>query len=298
MGVSSMTGFSRLEGQADDAVWSWEIKSVNSKGLDIRCRLPNGFDRLDSVVRSKIQTAFKRGSFFANLTLKQETSQGKYQVNMAVLDAAIDAIPSILERVPNAIPPSVDGLLSIKGVLEPVSNEDDASQKLDSGLDVVLMNALDEALVELANNRGEEGARLKDMLSTHVETIRSLNEQSMTFAGNQTAMMRQRIEQGVAALMESAPALPEERLAQEAAVLATKADVREELDRLTAHCQAATDLLNEGGVIGRKFDFLCQEFNREANTLCSKAIDAELTTAGLEMKVTIDQLREQVQNVE
>lgn len=296
LGVSSMTGFSRCEGRDDNVVWSWEIKSVNSKGLDIRCRLPSGFDRLDVIVRERLQKTFKRGSFFANLNLKQEYSQGGYQLNAAVLDAAMNAVPAIMERFPNAAPPSVDGLLAIRGVLEPIAIEE--SNGPNKELDNILLAGLNDAIKQLAVHRGEEGGRLKNMLSTHVSTIKSLHGQSTRFAENQTSLMRQRIEQGVAALLDRTPALSEDRLAQEAAVLATKADVREELDRLDAHCTAANELLNEGGAIGRKFDFLCQELNREANTLCSKSIDTDLTKAGLGMKVTIDQLREQVQNVE
>ena len=291
-----MTGYSRFEGKGEGATWTWELKSVNSKGLDIRCRVPNGYDRLDSLARERIQKAFHRGSVFANLTLTQDTPQIAYRVNTAVLDAAIAAVPGIMEKLPGATPPSVDGLLSIRGVLEPAEQNDDEDAK--STFVEMMLKDLDEAITGMVENRHLEGARLKDMLMAHVSTLEGLHKQSLTCAETQTGLLRQRIEQGVAALLESAPALPEERLAQEAAVLCTKADVREELDRLDAHCKAAHDLLAESGAIGRKFDFLCQEFNREANTLCSKAIDPELTKVGLEMKVTIDQLREQVQNVE
>ncbi len=296
MSVSSMTGFSRIEGKGDGAVWSWEVKSVNSKGLDIRCRLPGGFDRLDRLVRERIQKSLTRGSIFANLNLVQDVSQGTWRVNTAVLDAAMAAIPAVMERFPDATPPSVDGLLSLRGVLEPVDQEDNPDTR--SVLDEALLLGLDRALETLLESRALEGARLKDMLDGHIATLESLHTEALTCAETQTGLMSQRIELGVAALLDKTPALSEDRLAQEAAVLCTKADVREELDRLGAHCEAAHDLLSQDGAIGRKFDFLCQEFNREANTLCSKAIDPGLTRVGLDMKVTIDQLREQVQNVE
>jgi uncharacterized protein (TIGR00255 family) len=248
------------------------------------------------MVRERIQKSLLRGSVFANLNLVQDVSQGSYRVNTALLDAAMEAVPAIMKRFPDATPPSVDGLLSLRGVLEPVDCEDDPDTR--SVLDEALLAGLDQALESLLESRAMEGNRLKEILKGHISTLDGLHIEAMACADTQSELMRQRIEQGVAALLDKTPALPEDRLAQEAAVLCTKADVREELDRLAAHCKAAYDLLSQDGAIGRKFDFLCQEFNREANTLCSKAIDAELTRVGLEMKVTIDQLREQVQNIE
>ena len=294
--VSSMTGFARSEGEKDGVSWSWEVKSVNSKGLDIRCRLPSGYERLDVTLRERIQKIFRRGNIFANLTVSHSESRSGFQVNTAVLDAALAAVPAIMERFPNATPPSVDGLLRIRGVLEPVDKDDNEETK--SALDGLVLAGLDDVLQGLKENREQEGSRMKDILSDLVATIQDLHGQALEGASTQAGLLRARIEQGITVLLETAPALPEERLAQEAAVLCTKADVREEIDRLQSHCKAAQDLLNEGGAIGRKFDFLCQEFNREANTLCSKAIDTDLTKVGLEMKVTIDQMREQVQNIE
>ncbi len=291
-----MTGFSRSEGESAGSAWAWEIKSVNGKGLDARTRLPMGFERLEPLVRAQVQSRFKRGNVSLNLTLSQQGAQSVYKINWDVLDHVLEAIPEIRRNCPEVTPPSIHGLLGLRGVMETVDEKRDETQQ--AAFDAELLASLDDALDGLSQNRQAEGQRLYDMLDSHVGSIENLWKQAAKEADAQTALLRARIEQGVSALMEASPALPEDRLAQEAAVLFTKADIREELDRLEAHCAAARELLSADGAIGRKFDFLCQEFNREANTLCSKAVAPELTRVGLELKVVIDQLREQVQNVE
>jgi len=291
-----MTGFSRCEGEHDGASWVWEIKSVNGKGLDVRCRLPGGFERLEPVVRDAVQKRLKRGNFSANLTLTRRAGEGGYRINWDVLDSILSVVPEITARIPVATPPSVDGLLGLRGVIEAAEedNDDEAQEALDSAL----LSTMNTALDSLDEARLAEGARLLGFLSEQVASVSTLHARAVGETEKQTDVLRSRIQQGVADLLGESPPLPEDRLAQEVAILFTKADISEELDRLAAHCHAARDLLAQEGGIGRKFDFLCQEFNREANTLCSKAILPELTTIGLELKVVIDQMREQVQNVE
>jgi uncharacterized protein (TIGR00255 family) len=296
MSLSSMTGFARSEGDINGVSWVWEIKSVNGKGLDVRCRLPGGYDRLESDTRAQAQKMFARGNVSINLSINQQATESGLQINWVVLDQIIDAVPQVAAKCPTATPPSIDGLLGLRGVLE--TADDDLDDEGQAEIDSAIRQGLHTALVGLLENRREEGARLTEILSTQVATINDLRAQALGQATVQTDLIRERILNGVAKLLDSSPPLTEDRLAQEAAVLLTKGDVTEELDRLQAHCEAAADLLTEDGAVGRKFDFLCQEFNREANTLCSKAIAPELTQVGLELKVVVDQLREQIQNVE
>ena len=292
-----MTGFSRSEGEHENASWVWEIKSVNGKGLDSRCRLPGGFERFEPVVREAVQKRFKRGNFSVNLTLSTRSGDSGVRINWDVLDHVLAAVPHVMAKCPDATPPSVDGLLALRGVIEAAEeNGGDDDERI--ALDAELFASMNTALDGLMAARHAEGERLHGFLTDQVATVRTLHGQAVAEAEKQTDILTNRITQGVAELLNEAPTLPEDRLAQEVAVLFTKADISEELDRLSAHCEAARDLLSLDGGIGRKFDFLCQEFNREANTLCSKAIVPELTTIGLELKVVIDQMREQVQNVE
>jgi len=291
-----MTGFARSEGENEASSWVWEIKSVNGKGLDFRARLPGGFERLEPQVREALQKRFKRGNFSVNLALNSHSRDGGYRVNWDVLDHIIAVVPEIVDKCPGVTSPSVDGLLSLRGVLEPTDESSEDSTR--EALDLALLESMDAALDSLLDARKAEGERLHGFLSEQVSTIQSLHGNAVKECEKQSGILRDRVREGVSALLGESPALPEERIAQEVAILLTKADISEELDRLSAHCEAARDLLTSNGGIGRKFDFLCQEFNREANTLCSKAVVPELTTIGLELKVVIDQMREQVQNVE
>ncbi len=289
-GVASMTGFARLEGGVEPYRWIWEARSVNGRSLDLRFRVPPGYDRLDPVIRAEVNRRFKRGNVSVQLTLSRTQAAPQLRVNRPLLEEMMRLMRDF--AAVGAAPPRVDGLLALRGMLETV--EDDTADVADADLTADLASVLD-ALVEA---RAAEGARLQPALTDHLDRIDALVGEAANSAAAQPAALRERLRANVQALLEASPALPEDRLAQEAAILATKADVREELDRLVAHVAQARALLGGGGVVGRRLDFLCQEFNREANTLCSKAADMALTQTGLELKAVIDQFREQVQNIE
>ena len=296
MPISSMTGFARAEGHEDDFSWTWAVKSVNGKGLDVRCRLPAGLEGVEQPARARIAKRFRRGNISLALTVRWNQVRGSYRVNRAVLDDIVSLLPEIRERFPDAGPPHVEGLLALRGVIEPV--EDEPSDEARQATETAVLAGLDEALESLASMRDQEGARLASVLTTHLDGIGRLCAEAEGLAAAQPDAIKERLRVQVAALLDAVPALPEERLAQEAALLMAKADVREELDRLKAHRDAARDLMGGDGAIGRKLDFLCQEFNREANTLCSKSVDLALTRVGIELKAGVEQLREQVQNIE
>lgn len=296
MPITSMTGFARAEGGDGVLTWTWETRSVNAKGLDIRFRLAPGFERLDQAVRGRVQKRFKRGSLTVNLNVRSAEGVSAYRVNEVFLDSLLEMLPALKDRVPDVRPPSLDGLLGLRGVIEQAEGrlDDDAFQTVSTAM----LKDLDAALGSLAAARAEEGQRLLAPLSDLLERIATLSGEAGRVAALQPDALRRKLEEQVALLVEDVPALPEERLAQEAALLMTKADVREELDRLVAHVASARELLTGDGAVGRRIDFLCQEFNREANTLCSKSQDVELTRIGLELKTAIEQFREQIQNIE
>ena len=294
--IASMTGFARQQGQVGDCAWSWEVRSVNGKGRDVRCRVPNGFESLDQTARARAANRLQRGNIFLTLTAKWQRAGSGYRINEEALRRILALMPEISRSAPGARPPSVDGLLSLSGVMEPV--EEEQPEEARRALEAAILSGLDAAIESLAAMRSEEGGRLAPALAGQLDTIAGLCERAETLAAAQPEAIRERLREQVAALLEQVPALPEERLAQEAAVLMTKADLREELDRLKAHVAAARDLMAGGGAVGRKLDFLCQEFNREANTLCSKSTDVELTRVGLDLKAAIDQFREQALNIE
>lgn len=300
MSVQSMTGFARTDGQLEmhnsSWSWGWEIKSVNAKGFDCRCRLPKGFDDLENEVRSQLSSVFKRGNISVNLALERLGGSNQFQVNEDVLADVIEKMKLIHSQIPAATPPSLDGILAIKGVVETVES------KLTDEDRSILMDAMEHDLGEAINGllvmRHDEGNRMHKVISGHIKSIANLCHDAEKLVALHPKVIKERLVEQVKELLGQVPALSEERLAQEAAVLMTKADVREELDRLLAHIEAAEDLIAQGGPMGRRIDFLCQEFNREANTLCSKSFDVELTRIGLQLKATIEQLREQVQNIE
>ncbi|MCW8917120.1 MAG: YicC family protein [Magnetovibrio sp.] len=296
MSVSSMTGFARAEGATDQCTWGWEAKSVNGKGLDVRLRYPRGFDFIDSIARDQVAKQFKRGNVQLNLDINWTKPQSIMVLNEDVLDQVIAAAKTVQDKIPNAQPPSVDGVLALRGVLE--QSEDLFSTEDIEALESVLLDGLAQLLEQLAEGRDAEGARMGGVLHDQLAVIESLSEEAATLAALQPDAIRKRLADQVAQLVEDADVIDPERLAQEAAIVMTKADVREELDRLTAHIEAARDLLGQEEPVGRRLDFLCQEFNREANTLCSKSSDTELTRVGLELKAVIEQFREQVQNIE
>lgn len=291
-----MTGFARTEGHDPRCTWIWEVRSVNGKGLDIRCRVPLGFERLELNVRERIQNTFRRGNVSANLSISWIQASGGYRVNEEVLDSILSVLPKLTEKVPSATTPGLDGLLGLKGVIE--ARDDALEEEERDRLEAQLLGGLDKSLEALENMRTGEGDKLHQVLRQQIDGIEDLCEAAVRLAEVQPEKIRQRLKKQIESLLEEIPALPEERLAQEAALLMTKADIAEELDRLSAHVEAARKLLGQGGAIGRKLDFLCQEFNREANTLCSKSSDVELTRIGLDLKARIEQFREQVQNIE
>ncbi len=296
MTISSMTGFARAEGQNGDGSWTWEVKSVNSKGLDLRVRIPGGFERLEPPVRDRAQSRFRRGNVTLVLSITGNKGKGGYRINQAVLAELLAVLPEIRKQIPDAETPSIDGLLGLRGVIEPV--EEDLTDEAQHALDEAILASLDTALVSLAAMRDGEGERLAPALKKLLDDIGRLSNEADSLAAAQPEAIHARLKNQVQALLDDGQTLSEDRLAQEIALLASKADLREELDRLKAHNEAARSLVAGDGAVGRKLDFLCQEFNREANTLCSKSQDVELTRIGLDLKAAIEQFREQVQNIE
>lgn len=295
MTLMSMTGFARIAGAGLGYRWTWELRSVNGKGLDIRLRLPPGLDPLDQPVRERIAARVQRGSLQISLSLQRETSATTLRVNEDLLASVLALIRRIEGDVP-AAPATLDGILSIRGVLETVDAEDDPATAAE--LSGRLLADLDVALAELVVARRREGDAIGAVLLQRMDEIDRLRDAAERSPARTPEAIRKRLGEQVAALLDASSSFDPDRLHQEAVLLATRADIREELDRLTAHVAAARTMLLEGGAVGRKLDFLAQEFNRETNTLCSKANDRSLTAIGLDMKAAVDQLREQVQNLE
>lgn len=293
MGVlSGMTGFARVDGQAPGWSWTWEARSVNGKGLEARFRLPNGFERLELKARELAKARFARGNVNATLNLRRESEAGSVRIDLARLRSLIDQAAPLLEG-DQVRRPTLDGMLALPGMIDAEQAGADSDT---ATLDKAMLASLAEALDGLRAARREEGAALAVVLSGHVDEISRLTGEAAGHAATRTDAIRDRLAAKFAELLPEG--LPEDRLATEAAMLAMKMDVREELDRLVAHIAAARDLLSAGSPVGRKLDFLSQEFNREANTLCSKSSDSSLTAIGLSLKNTVDQFREQIQNVE
>lgn len=295
MALSSMTGFARGHGIAGPYAWNWEIKSVNAKGLDVRFRLPQGFEGIEPKLREEMGRHLKRGNVQATMTLDRERAASTVRVNEQALATVVDAMRKLGERI-ELMPPRPEGVLALKGVLETADVEDDNADQEE--LEKHLVSSFGEAAARLARARDEEGAKLQSVLEEQVNAIERLTKEAAASPAASVEALRARLKTQVDELLGASPSLSEERLAQEAALLATKADVREEIDRLTAHVAQARELFAGLDPAGRRLDFLTQEFNREANTLCSKAADVALTRIGLELKAVIDQLREQIQNVE
>jgi uncharacterized protein (TIGR00255 family) len=288
-----MTGFARAEGEADGISWVWELKSVNSRALDLRLRLPPGFDPLEVPLRAALARRVRRGNVSATLSVTRLTPPA-IRVNRAML-AQIVALLDEFAGTIEAAPPRLDGLIGLRGVIETV--EDDPEAVVETRRAAVL-DGWSLALERLVAARADEGARLFAVLSAQRSELAALVEAAAGSAAAQPAALRTRLETLLGELAGLAPTVPEERVAQELAMLVTRADVREELDRLRAHIAQAGELLERGEAVGRQLDFLCQELNREANTLCSKSAEIELTRIGLALKATIEQFREQVQNLE
>ena len=288
--LASMTGFARVEGSVAGFAWAWELRSVNGRGLDMRFRLPHGWDALEPTLREAVAKALKRGNVTANLSVKRESGQ-HLVVDPAALEQALALALDLHNRIPGSPVPRAEALLGLPGVLRPVQ----ADEATDT--DAVVAD-FSRALAALVTARRAEGARLLQTLNGLLDEIAALRQQASSEAMDQPAAQRARVMESLAALLREAPSLPEERIAQEVALLATRSDAREELDRLASHTDAARALLREAVNIGRRFDFLVQELNRETNTLCSKSASIALTSTGLKLKAAIEQLREQVQNIE
>ena len=295
MALSSMTGFARAHGVSGPYSWVWEIKSVNGKGLDLRLRMPPGWDAIEVPARARAADALTRGSIQANLTVDRSGAQPVVHVNAAVLDAILATMKQIAPKL-EASPPSLDGLLALKGVIE-VSNFAEREDERRSA-EAAVTAGFAEVIGALGEMRRHEGAALGRVLAGRLDEIAALAERAERAPGRRPEAIRARLAEQVATLLEQSERFDPDRLHQEAIMIATKADVREELDRLAAHVAQARHLIEQGGPIGRRLDFLAQELNREANTLCAKANDVELTNIGLELKATVEQFREQVQNVE
>lgn len=293
-----MTGYARAEGRDALASWLWEVKSVNGKGLDVRCRLPHGHDSLDLAAREMAARKLKRGNVQLSLNLTQTAEGPALRVNKELLRELVTLVDELGPYHQNIAPARWDGLLAVKGVLEPVSGPEDGTEEGRLAREAAMKADLDQLLDNLAAMRLTEGARLQAVLLGQLDEVSQLADRAGACAALRPEAVRERLRQQVALVLEAAPSLAEDRIAQEVALLAVKADIREELDRLRAHVAAAREMIAAGGAVGRKLDFLSQEFNREANTLCSKSSDVELTRIGLDLKAVIDQFREQVQNIE
>jgi uncharacterized protein (TIGR00255 family) len=295
MALSSMTGFARSHGTSGPYAFEWELKSVNAKGFDLRVRLPSGWDELEAFAKKRAAEVLSRGTVYANLNVKRTSAVSTVRVNEDVL-ASIVNIAGVLAGKIDAVAPSIDGLLSIKGVIEVVEPESNEAE--DEAASAAAAAAFDQALLDLVEMRQREGVTLGQILSQRMEEIERLAKRAEAAPGRKPDAIKARLAEQIAALLEASDRFDPDRLNQEALLIAAKADIREELDRIASHVSQARDLLRKGGPVGRRLDFLAQEFNREVNTCCSKSNDLELTNTGLEMKNVVEQFREQVQNLE
>ena len=294
-----MTGYARAQGSDERRRWVWEARSVNGRNLEVRCRVPAGFDRLENPARTAVSGRMKRGNVSINLTITSERQAKPLRINRVLL-ADLAGLVEEVRKSTGAAAPSADGLLRVRGVIEEEDEGEETEEAL-AALDKALTATLNEMLKSLVSARTAEGKALALVIDGHIGEIESLCKRASERAQAQIGLVRERFESQLKELLERAPALSEERFAQEVALLVGKADVREELDRLDAHIAQARSLLKDArpdNPVGRKFDFLCQEFNREANTLCSKSADIELTRIGIDLKGAVERMREQVQNVE
>jgi uncharacterized protein (TIGR00255 family) len=296
MTFASMTGFAESAGSHDGLRWRWEAKSVNSRSLDMRLRTPPGYDGLEQPARRLAGERFQRGALQISLTVEPPEGVTGLKVDAVALASAVRIAREIAAETGLA-PARVDGLLALKGVIVADDGSDVADPVVRAGRDAAILESLVMAFDKLVKERCSEGAKLANLLSAQIGEIDRLVGEAARLAAAQPHAMRDRLNAQLKELLDSV-AVSQDRLAQEVALLAVKADVREELDRLTAHVQDARALIAQGKGVGRKLDFLAQEFNREANTLCSKSSDIALTRIGLALKAVIDQFREQAQNVE
>jgi uncharacterized protein (TIGR00255 family) len=280
MALSSMTGFARSHGTSGPYSFEWELKSVNAKGLDFRMRLPPGWDEVEPVARKRATEILSRGTVYANLTVKRTGTASSVRINEEVL-ASILSVASDLSKKTGAAPPSVDGLLAIKGVIEVAEPESDESEL--AAAKTAIAAGFEQALKSLIDMRRREGTALNEILGQRIDEIERLAAKAEAAPGRKPDAIRARLAEQIAVLLEASDRFDSERLNQEALMMATKADIREELDRIASHVAQARELLGKGGAVGRRLDFLAQEFNREVNTCCSKSNDLVLYNSGLEM---------------
>ena len=295
MALSSMTGFARSHGTSGPYAFEWELKSVNAKGFDFRMRLPPGWDEIEPLARKSAAERLSRGTVYANLSVKRADTAGAVRINEDVLATVVKLSADIAART-GATPPSVDGLLGIKGVIEvaePVTDEaeEQAARQAVAG-------GFEQALAALVEMRKREGTTLGQVLAQRMDEIETLRKAAEAAPGRKPEAIKARLAEQVAQLLETSDRFDPDRLHQEALLIAAKADIREELDRIASHVAQTRELLAKGGAVGRRLDFLAQEFNREVNTCCSKSNDLELTNTGMQMKNVVEQFREQVQNLE
>jgi uncharacterized protein (TIGR00255 family) len=295
MALSSMTGFARSHGVSGTYAWSWELKSVNAKGLELRLRIPPGWDALEVPVRAKAAETLSRGNVYANLTVNREGAVPVVRINDQVLAAVLAALKNLSGRV-DAERPRLDGVLGIKGVIEVIDEEE--SEESRRAAEAAIIAGFTQALAGLSDMRRHEGDALGKILTGRLDEVAKLSGRAEAVPGRQPDAIKKKIAEQVALLLDASGRFDTDRLHQEAILIATKADIREELDRLAAHVAQARKLLSGGGAVGRRLDFLSQELNRETNTLCAKSNDVELTNIGLELKSVVEQFREQVQNLE
>lgn len=296
MTISSMTGFARADASTDGLSWIWESRSVNGRGLDVRLRLPPGYEALEIPARDAVAKRFARGSISLSLSIEKQQTNGAIRLNEQVLADVIKAADRV-STLSGATKPDAAQLLMIKGVLETSdqATEDAAAR---ASREKTILQSLEVALDKLGEARRAEGARLGGVIHDQISQIEQLAATVRASPSRAPEAVMTRLKDAIARLVDTTAALDDQRLHQEAVLIATRADVEEELQRLSAHVAAARDILAERGSVGRKLDFLAQEFNREANTLCSKANAVDITRLGLQLKTVIDQFREQVQNVE
>jgi len=295
MALSSMTGFARADGAHGSYRWTWELKSVNAKGLEIRLRLPPGWDSVEVAVRARAAQALTRGTVYATLSTSREGVAPVVRVNEPVLAAVLSAMRDVAGRI-DAEPASLDGILGFKGVIEVIDEVESEDER--RAAEAALVAGFGQAVAGLAETRRQEGAALGTVLTQRLDEIAALTARAEAAPGRKTEAIRERLREQIASLLDASDRFDADRLHQEAILIAAKVDVREELDRLAAHVAQGRHLVAQGGSVGRRLDFLAQELNREANTLCSKSNDVELTNIGLELKSVVEQFREQVQNLE
>lgn len=295
MTLKSMTGFARTDGTHDQTRWFWELRSVNGRSLDLRLRLPAGLERLEADVRARCQARLVRGNCTIALGMKREAGRMEIRLNEAALTEAREASRRAQDMT-GLEPVRLDTLLGMRGVVEVAEPEETDEER--NALGEALVTGLTNALDQLVEARIAEGTRLQDVIQTQLITIEDLVASAKLVMAEQPGLMTERLREQISRLDEAGASLEPERLHQEGLMLAAKADIQEELDRLAAHVAAAKELIESGEPAGRKLEFLAQEFNREANTICSKAAGIDISRIGLELKSAIDQLREQVQNIE